>query len=322
MKKIGIILTLMTLLAPIESRSACLSTCEVCPVAAVSGDIPSEIFAFMERILNQIDSVQTVKGDVGFFLKDKNVFYRESEFPVKRLKELPSVDVSLTNGKWYEVRWYDDSNNVTVSLEFPANYELIYGLRKDEIEQKVKTDIRKQPKEWKSTLTEFIEENIIETDSSLYKRKIENILEIPEMTDNIFLVKNEDGEISPVFDSRWKHQSAVNLLQGVVNNIDGYKLYITQDKYDSKDEFTVDFAQWLNYCKNLPAVIYCGLEEERDDGLKMLLILDVYPLGYRHMLSVILPPDFVEKKTSVLKSKLYSYIPAHNVVDMFYDIQK
>lgn len=282
--------------------------------------IPPEVFAFLEKTLVQIDSVQKAGRSVKGFLIDKKMSYPYEDYPVASIRELSSMELSLTNGKWYEARWMDDNGNLKALLEFPANYELIYGLRKDEIEQKVKDRIKRASKEWHPAVSDYEEEDIIEAAPNLFKRKRENILEIKQMTDNVFLTQDNAGEFLPVFESNRKSESAINLLQGVIGDIQDYKLYIRQDKYDTKEEYTVDLSQWLNYCKSLPANVYCGLEEEREDGLKLLVILDVYPLGYRDMLSVIVPPDFVDKKNSVLKGKLYTYIPAHNVENMYYDL--
>ena len=280
--------------------------------------IPPEVFVFLEKTLQQIDSVQTRGGDLKNFLDLKNIVYLSDLRSVADIHDLPSMELRLSNGKSYEARWIDQEGNTKATLLFPANYEVIFGLRKDEIEHKVKDQIRRQGKTAqikKLPDTEVVSHH----DSPLFKYKEESILEIKEMTDNIFLVENEETGLLPVFDNNFKSASAINLLQGVIPEIEGYKLYINQDKYDSKEEYTVDLAQWLNFCNSLPAKIYCGLEEERDDGIKLLVILDVYPLGFRHMLSVILPPNFIDNKNSVLKGKLYTYIPAHNLGNLYYE---
>lgn len=281
--------------------------------------IPAEVFAFLENTISQIDSVYASHGDIHDFLNKKNVKVWTNNYSVTGIKNLPSMELTLNNGKWYEAKWMDESGNEKVFLQFPASYEVIYGLRKDEIEKKIKGEIRGKEKDW-IAMEVPQDEGLIEVDRNLYKRKKEMTLEIEAMTDNVYLFSESDGRKKPVFDNGRKEYSAINLLQGVIPEIDNYKIYINQDRYDSKDEFTVDLSQWLNFCKSLPANVYCSLEEEREDGLKMLVLLDVYALGYRHMLSVILPNDFIDNKNAVLKGKLYTYIPAHNVSSMYYDL--
>lgn len=317
MRKKSVLLLTAVLALLFKAGTAAASTQENSP--ETESGIPAEVFTFLEKIIFQIDSVQNVKGNLGEFLSLRNVRFYTDNFSVSNIKELPSMELSLNNGKWYEARWMDQEGNQKIYLEFPASYEVIYGLRKDQIERKIKEEIRRQPVDWAS-IDINPDDELISTDSMLYKRKKEKILEIPAMTDNIYFSPDSIAGLKPVFDSRWKEQSATNLLQGVIPDLKNYKIYINQDRYNSKEEYTVDLAQWLNFCRSLPATVYCSLEEERDDGLKMLVLIDVYPLGYRHMLSVILQPDFVDNENSVLKGKLYTYIPAYNVSSMYYDL--
>lgn len=299
-----------------KTGTAIASTEEKSP--ELESGIPAEVFTFLEKIIFQIDSIQNINGNLGEFLSLRNVRFYTDNFSVSNITELPSMELSLNNGKWYEARWMDETGNQKIYLEFPASYEVIYGLRKDQIERKIREEISRQPVDWVSIDINPDDEFI--SDGILFKRKDEKILEIPAMTDNIYLTVDSIEGLQPVFNSQWKEQSAINLLQGAIPDLKNYKIYINQDRYNSKEEYTVDLAQWLNFCRSLPATVYCSLEEERDDGLKMLVLIDVYPLGYRHMLSVILQPDFVDNENSVLKGKLYTYIPAYNVSSMYYDL--
>lgn len=288
------------------------------PVNSERG-IPPEVFAFLEKIVFQIDSVRNVNGNLKEFLDLNQTTLIADNFSFKDINSLPAMELSLTNGKSYEAQWFDSDGNRKVYLSFPANYEVIYGQRKNKIENKIKGEIKSHSSDWNPIAVDADME-LLNMGSGIFKRPNENILEINAMTDNIYLIPDSIGFMKPVFDNNFKEHSAINLLQGVIDDISEYKIYLKHDKYDSNEEFTVDLAQWLNFCRSLPAKVYCGLEEERDDGLKMLVLIDVYPLGFRHMLSVILPSDFIEKKNSILKGKLYTYIPSHNVRSMYYDL--
>lgn len=62
---------------------------------------------------------------------------------------------------------------------------------------------------------------------------------------------------------------------------------------------------------------YVAVEEERKDGLKLLLIAQCRDLGFNHMLSIIVPWNFVDNRKSVLKAQLNAYIPTNNVKDLY-----
>jgi hypothetical protein len=103
-------------------------------------------------------------------------------------------------------------------------------------------------------------------------------------------------------------------MQGLIDGINDYRLYIEQSAYEFDVlKYTVSLSQWLNYCRDMRVSVYIGLEEEREDGLMILILAQSNDLGFKHMLSMILPWNFVEKRDAILKAKLYAYIPTHNV---------
>ena len=65
------------------------------------------------------------------------------------------------------------------------------------------------------------------------------------------------------------------------------------------------------------ATVYLGVEEEREDGIKVLLLVHSHDLGFHHMLSIVLPWNLVEKPNAVLKAKLNAYIPTHNIMSIY-----
>ena len=95
-------------------------------------------------------------------------------------------------------------------------------------------------------------------------------------------------------------------------------LHVEQTLYGfQKQSFIVGLSSWLNYCKENHLTIYFGIEEERRDGLKALMIAHNQDLGYNHMLSIILPDDFVERKNAVLKVIANTYIRTDNVEELY-----
>ena len=63
--------------------------------------------------------------------------------------------------------------------------------------------------------------------------------------------------------------------------------------------------------------LYFAIEEEREDVLKALLIAQNPDLGFNHMLSFIIPNNFVNDKKTVFKVVLNAYIPTQNVKDLY-----
>ena len=82
-------------------------------------------------------------------------------------------------------------------------------------------------------------------------------------------------------------------------------------------------SQWLDYCKEQNLKVYFAVEEEREDGIKVMVIAQSNELCYNHLLSVILRNDFVQNPNSMLKAKITPFIPTHNIKDLYQkEIQK
>ena len=51
--------------------------------------------------------------------------------------------------------------------------------------------------------------------------------------------------------------------------------------------------------------------------VKALIIAQSPDLGFNHVLSVIIPEDFIASKNSVLKATMNAYVPTQNVKDLY-----
>jgi hypothetical protein len=124
--------------------------------------------------------------------------------------------------------------------------------------------------------------------------------------------------MQPVYDKKQKWYSATNLFHGLISETSDYRFYIEQNLYGfNKQSYTISLNQWLNYCVVNKLTLYFAIEEEREDGLKALLIAQSHDLGFNHMLSIIIPDNFVEKRNVTLKATMNAYIPTDNVKDLY-----
>ena len=85
-------------------------------------------------------------------------------------------------------------------------------------------------------------------------------------------------------------------------------------KYDC---FTIPLEKWLGYCKEMKMTTYFAVEEEREDGIKALVIAQSPDLGFNHVLSLIIPFDFITNKNCVIKASLNAYVPTQNVAELY-----
>ena len=208
--------------------------------------------------------------------------------------------------------WRDSTGVVLLDMVFPASYELILGAPKNKIERTMEKQLKAMPLSFTPDSLEDMEVKMLA--DSVFQSHPVTIYEIESISDATYYSRPDRTILQPIFDSNQKWYSSVNLMQGLITDIDDYQLYIEQSVYEFDIlKYTISLSQWLNYCRGMRASIYIGLEEEREDGLMILLLAQSNDLGFKHMLSMILPWNFVEKRNAILKAKLYAYIPTHNV---------
>lgn len=102
-------------------------------------------------------------------------------------------------------------------------------------------------------------------------------------------------------------------MQGYLLWASTHPLYVEQrlDNFNV-DRYEITLSQWINYCRQIHASVFVGLEEERADGVKVFCIAQCKHLGYKHMLSVTISRDFITNHRSKLKAHLNAFIPMHS----------
>ena len=280
---------------------------------------PSVIYDFLERYLYKLDSLENANPVMlKRFSDDKVVFMKGDAGVAKNISPQNPFSVKLVEDKFYEAIWSDSSQNEILHIVFPVNYELILGMSKNKIEKMMKCKLLSMPDFF--VMDESSDIDVVEYEKNIYIPENRRFLDIEDLNTNIYFSKTPANKFQPIYNSGNLAYSAVNLLQGIISNCNDYRFSIYQNMYDFKyEEYTIKLSQWLNYCKEINATVYTGIEEEREDGVKLLVLVQSHDLGFRHMLSVILPWNFVDKPNTTLKAKLHAFIPIHNVTTIYYE---
>lgn len=276
---------------------------------------PSVVYDFLERYLYEIDSLQTRGEYIDLRLRDDKVFFRVgSASTAKRLTPNMSFSVSKTDDKFYEVVWSDSFGNAVLDMAFPMQYELLLGKPKVTIEKEFKEELLAVKD---SVFVHPFASNLVQAEDSCLMSVPQTHYYVESMNDATYY-SSRKGSIRPVFTESDKWHSAANLFQGVIQQLGARRLYIEQNLYGfQKMQYTVSLAQWLRYCHKMQMTVYFAVEEEREDGLKCLLIAQNKDLGFNHMLSIILPDDFVANQNCTVKATLNAYIPTQNIKNLY-----
>ena len=281
----------------------------------IKRDFPSVVYDFLERYLYETDSLQQKGVDVTQKLHDDKVMFMAGSASVAR-NITPSTLFSMKNveSKYYQVAWTDTKGKALLTMAFPMQYELLWGKPKVQLEQTLKDEI--------AGAKEFVvvkpkqDDMEVQTDSCLMSKPVENYYVKSLNTATYF--RKQGNQLQPVFDSSDKWHSATNLFLGCIAQADLYNIYVEQNVYGFKKiPYTMKLSQWLAYCQAMKLKMFFTVEEEREDGLKALLIAQSDDLKFNHMLSVVIPDDFVTNPKAMLKATLNAYIPTQNVKNLY-----
>ncbi len=275
---------------------------------------PEAVCDFLERYLWEMNN-PSGNQDISRQLLDDGVYFNKGH-PESALSitEKNPFSLTRTDDRVYNAVWTDSTGMEILDMTFPVSYELILGKSKNVIEKELHGELTECSTSWKP---------VLRTDS-LY-RTADGIMATFGAEEYYMKAVNtscyyyeKDSVHVPVFERKHLWYSAANLFQGIIDNVDRYRLYIEQNLYGFKtDNYTVSLAQWLNYCSKRGCIVYFAVEEEHYDGLKVLLIARCRDFNFNHVLSIIIPDTFTEKRDAVLKATLNAYIPTQNVLDLY-----
>lgn len=276
---------------------------------------PSVVYDFLERYLYDVSNSVD-----GFVLKqqmadDKVIVTSGSIVNIKQLSPETSFSLLRHEDAAYDVSWTDASGNILLGLQFPIKYELLLGQPKVEIEKTMPQLLGMYGSSFKARGVASEQETL--SDGYLCSSPVSKFY-VESLSNATYYQKGADGVVTPVFSPEQKWYSSANLFQGLIADVADYRLYVEQNLYGFNQQvYIVSLAQWLNYCLENNLMLYYAIEEEREDGLKALLIAQSRDLGFNHLLSIIIPDNFTEKKNAVLKAKLNAFIPTDNVKDLY-----
>ena len=264
------------------------------------------VMGFMERYFGK-ELPALKQTTLEHKMADDKVYFRKGKIQdLYHVNDTMPFSITLLD-KYYEVKW-----DPMVTIVFPAQYDLLLGMQKDEATRKLKESILAAPKR---NLSVKVPTNLQKHEDGVWISTAEHF-ELQSLNDAIYYNKVHEA-YKPVFDMTHLEYSAANLFHGLITDVD-YRMYVEQSIYGMKTiDYTLSLQQWLNYCAQLGMKVFFAVEEQHEDGLLVVVIAQSRELGFNHLLSVVIPDKFVLDKNAVLKVRISPYIPTHNVKDLY-----
>lgn len=267
------------------------------------------VMDFIERYFTELKNLRNTTIETK--MADDKVYFRKGKpSDLYLVTDTMPFSINLLD-RYYEVKW-EKQEEPFVTLVFPAQYDLLLGMNQQEAQQNFKNAILAAPQQ--PTTPSMPTDLQPDSDSIFIAKSNQFVLE--SLSDATYYIMAGDS-LQPFFDKSHIDYAAANLFHGLIDGGD-YRLYVEQSVYGFKTiNYTLSFSQWLNYCAEQNLNIFFAVEEEREDGIKALVVARSLELGFVHLLSVIIPDKFISDKNAVLKADVTPYIPQHNIKNLY-----
>lgn len=270
----------------------------------------SDVYNFLERYFLELYCWKDKMTLSQKIHDDKVMFTQGSIADLKNINESTPFAINRVENKYYQVTWSDNGRTI-LDVAFPIQYELLLGMPQAEIAKMMYDFITTAPQQEEQDNIgelELVKDNIYRTAPSMFYQL--------ESLSACTYYYNKGDDATLVLDTINKDYSALNVFHKLTeyNN----PMVVEQHLYGfNKTEYTITLQQWLNYCKEAKVTVYTAIEEEYEDGYKILLVAESLDMGYNHLLSILVPKNFMERPTAEFKVTMNAFIPTHNIKNLY-----
>lgn len=205
-----------------------------------------------------------------------------------------------------------DGNKLFAKIDFPVRYELITGMTKLEAENSVYPALllhaKKEYKPLTAAYMSDYKEGIYKANDDYYVTE--------DIISTSYYTKNAEKYV-PVFSSDYMKESVYNLFN---TGFDwGVQVEVEQNLYgNKKNTFTTSLANLACFLNTNGCSIYTGIRKFDKKTIEGVMMGVNTTLGYQHILMFTFDKSIINNpKGYVLKMKMYSYVPIHNVSSLF-----
>ena len=208
----------------------------------------------------------------------------------------------------------------TLTMVFPKQYELVLGADKMEMEKGLMEELARAGDVDCEVDTLAVAGLEPAARKGYYIRKGGHYL-ANEMHSDTYYRAIGGGWAIPVFDAALPAESLANLFQeGWCGDERRVMMDVEHHCYgNQRVKFMLELPNWVAYCKQHKCDVYFGMEQSDGKKLKGSVIVVNPDLGYNHMLYFECATDLFTRLRPRLHATLYSYVPTHNIKDLFDD---
>lgn len=275
---------------------------------------PSPVYDFLERYFLELDLLKDIDKSMRLALDKVQLNVNTPEI-IHALDGTEKLQVDMLSLKRYQVSWSKNGRNI-LTVDFDMDYQLLSGCNAIEAERKLIRELRRYSQQEIYELPVNLPETDV-TDNDFWQVD-EGSYILDEIRHTLYYERKEKKEWSLVFDVSRPIWSTFNLM--LSTNIDHHcNLMMMVDLYGYRQkELTVPLKKWIAFCYEQGCKAYVGIKNYQDKMITGTVFMVNEKMGYNHMLTIELDKDIITHRKGNIRSRLYAYIPLHNVSDDYF----
>lgn len=295
----------------------------------IMADYPSPVYLFVERYLLWAlltkdeaaiqERLDEERVSIRFGIRLNEKIYPNLRQALGRIKPEHSFIITTDNSK-YAITWLEEQRPI-LSVSFPIQYELIWGVNKKEAESGFQEDLNTYLSEGKRPFSDLSSSEMTSVRDSCF-RSDGDFYGLEDITSYRYYRKNPDSTYTLIYNKAYPAESVANLFTGSPDP--AVKIRVTQRVYGGKRElFTVPLLGFLSFCRDNGCDIFVGIEKQDEYTVTGTAIMVNRSLGYNHILYFNVDIRMWDDSEAYpVKAQLYAFVPMHNVSNLYGDANK
>ncbi len=275
-------------------------------------------YRFLARIAAAYDQGEIQGKAVETFLREEKIAFLQggfSQLKAALADTAAAMELTLVDGKRYAASFFRGDQR-TVTLSYPASYQLILGTTLMEAEDRLFDEV------WRTSMPKAEERQVAEEllqqvgTSAVYLLAGSSYV-LPELNTNRYYVKNEQGKFELLYSEDLPLETMANLATGT--DIEHQlTLDIRMVKYGYRTESaSIPLRQWIAFCNNQGCSPYFGVISSETGKVVCELVMQNEGLGYAHVMKFEFDPAILVGRKGNMSARLNSYVPISNVKSLF-----
>jgi len=214
----------------------------------------------------------------------------------------------------YCANWLNEDNS-SFTVRFPANYELILGKDKKELDDQLGVSLSHCSCTGRKPVKPAPELNDLEKGKGFLTLK-GKFLFIRDMNSNTYFSESPAGAIQWLYDEHYPAETLANLFHHDDPRAEDIRVRILHRKYGKETaEYLVPLSRLICFFEE-GFDTYIGFEQTGQPDLTAVVFFYNTKTNYLNMLRVKTNTDALFNK-GTLEAELHSYIPEHNIKKLF-----